>query len=224
MGRARADYPNSRDSFITTIEVLVGRGQAQEKFTVHKRDLIHSSPVFKAALESDFKEGVEQKLELLEDEPKTFKNFLLWVYSGQLVANSKENPQYEDIDWRLLTSLYILGDQRQIPQLQNDVMDTLIQLHHRFNYTSVSEVPTVFGELPATSPLRIYYIDKFVAHASVESDSGWFSPEHSDDYPRDFLLELAKALVAHERGAKTSVTNLEANKANYHMSLPQSKA
>ena len=74
--------------FDTVVEIKVGPRQVL--FNVHKGLLCNASSFFKAALDGGIKEVSERQIALPEDDPRTFKRFQLWLYSGSLIESPKE--------------------------------------------------------------------------------------------------------------------------------------
>ena len=115
-----AELTSPSTAFDSTVEVIVG--QPATTFTVHKSLLIGSAPFFKAALEGDFMEATEQKIEMLDVSSKVFQRFMFWMYTVSLTADGEDA---RDLSYEVLVRLYIFGDTYGIAELQNCTVDTL---------------------------------------------------------------------------------------------------
>ena len=69
------------------------------------------STYFNAALNGNFKEAWEQTVEMPEEEVDVFKHFQYWLYSKSIVMTDQSE---NDIDWRILIDLFILGEARLV--------------------------------------------------------------------------------------------------------------
>ena len=59
-------------------------GSDKQIFSIHKWLLCDLCPYFKTALEGSFKEGVEQRIEFMEENPAIFKDFQYWLYDRSI--------------------------------------------------------------------------------------------------------------------------------------------
>lgn len=62
------------------INISVGLDGQQRTWMLPKGLLSHHSEFFRAALEHDFKEGIERKVTLPEDDPRDFEIFVYWLH------------------------------------------------------------------------------------------------------------------------------------------------
>jgi BTB/POZ domain len=109
------------------IDIFVGSGEKTRKYHVHKGVMLEGSraaPFFKACLKdsSGFKEGMESKVNLSEEDPDTFGAFLEWAYSLKVRFPSARG------DLSKLAKLWILADKYCVEQLMNETMDEIILL------------------------------------------------------------------------------------------------
>lgn len=89
------------------------------KFSIHKDFICHYSPFFKAAFNSNFKEGQTQEITLDVDEI-AFGVIANWFYTQKILDTSGKVPLQS-----VLARVWILADRFLIPVLQNQVMDCL---------------------------------------------------------------------------------------------------
>ena len=180
---------------------------------VYKDILCRSAPYFKAALErGGFKESKDQVLELPDDDPVAFSHFQLWLYTGNIIE-SHESPK--DIPWEVLIDLYLFGDARGIPRLQNEAIDLFIEKSDVMNEIPSGELNFIYQNTVDGSPLRKLMVDMMTFDA-VLTDSMWFDEEPTL-YPQQFLFDLAKSLYETWVGTKTKIINFRAVRSNYYV-------
>jgi hypothetical protein len=122
-------------------------GKEKKAYILHKNLLCLYSDYFRAAFNGQFKETTERKLELPDVETSLFDEFQVWLYTREL-----QGPP--GLQFRFLTDMWILGDQHQIPLLQNQAMDKIFAKRAENNCFAISVVPEVFAKTAAGSPLR----------------------------------------------------------------------
>jgi BTB/POZ domain-containing protein len=98
------------------IQVLVG--ESKKDFQVPKDLLAKCSPVFNAMCNSSFKESIEGVIELPEDNPLTFANFMVWLHTCP-PAKVMENDMHPIID------LAVFADAYQVYSLKNQTSDLI---------------------------------------------------------------------------------------------------
>lgn len=139
---------------------IVGKGKAL--FRVHKNLLIEKSSFFKAAFENmRFKEGVDQKMELVEEDEEVFDLFVRWLYEGKYGLPKLEGLEKDDTNVILSVKLYVFADARDIEDLQQELIIQLVEAIDRENpyapsktvvryvYSSVTADTSVMRELMA---------------------------------------------------------------------------
>ena len=201
---------HSRESFSAIIQVKVGPAKT---FTVHKGILCRSSSYFKAALEGGFKESKDQVLRLPDDDPVVFSHFQLWLYTGNIIA-SHESPK--DITWKVLISLYLFGDVRGIPRLQNEAIDLFIDKNVAMSQVPGDQLNLIYENTLDSSPLRKLIVDLFTFRVTL-TDNSWFNEQPKALYPQQFLIDLAKSLYEDRARFKTKTTKFRAVRSNYHI-------
>ena len=216
--------PVSRDSFGTDmVQVKVGPGKTL--FKLHKKILCDVAPYFEAAFEGGFKEATEQVLELLDEDAAMFEHFELWVYTGDVLAKGES---VADIFWDSLVGLYIFGEVRGIPDLQNEAIDVLINKESSIKKIPISLLPRVYDSTPEDSSLRRLFVD-WVACLAVMTPNDrytlkppgapgqWSKEDTRKDYPKDFLFDLAFAQYQLRKGDKTVISKFKSKRTDYHV-------
>lgn len=74
----------------TDLTILVGSG-TQEKYLAHKCILMARSDVFAAMLENEMAEKKSGIIEIIDCDASSFKNFLLFIYTGKIDNLSNTN-------------------------------------------------------------------------------------------------------------------------------------
>ena len=181
---------------------------------MHKDILCRSAPYFKAALEGGFKESKDQILELPDDDPTAFSHFQLWLYTGTILQS---HESAKDISWDVLISLYLFGDVRGIPGLQNEAIDVLIDKSDAMNQIVFYQLPRIYKNTLDGSPLRKLVVDLFTYKKVILTDDFWFHEERKPCYSQQFLIDLAKSLYEDRARYKTKDTEFKAVRSNYHI-------
>ena len=184
-------HTNSNDVRLFKDLVTLVVGPEKKPFKVHKGLLCSVSPVFKAALEGDFKEAQEQVIELTEDNSETIEYFQFWLYA-QSILDTEE--RVSSIEWHVLMELYMLGEIRLIASLQNQVIDLMIRKtaiskslpEHKVMYD-------IFDKTSPGSPLRKLIVQTSARTGNL-SEWEWGFADTSVIAQRDFLKDLVLEL------------------------------
>ena len=83
--------------------------------------LVTASPFFAAALNGNFSEASDKKVELPEENPQTFEAFANWLYHPDQDISEMEAFQVPGNKWRCIIDLYIFADKVQCPAVGNRV-------------------------------------------------------------------------------------------------------
>ncbi len=217
---------SQRDSFDDIVHILVG--PEKEIFKVHRQILCNTSSYFDAALNGNFKEAKQGRVEMLEDDVNTFKNFQYWLYSreihveeGNEIYESNNNKQ-----WDMLIDLFIFGEARGIPGLQNAAIDGLIDEMHAKNELRVAAIRRIYENTPENSPLRRLYVDIVHSSAYLDRDlehGAWFAKKEYSVYKKEFLFDLAAAYCQRVNGEIEKIKDFTAVRSNYHVSAPNER-
>jgi len=167
-------------------------GPEKRLFKLHKQLLCDASPYFEAALNGQFKESNDQTIEMQDEAVSMFERFQLWIYSGN-IRGIRET--LKDISWEILVKLYIFGEARQMPLLQNHAVQSLIFKSHNENLIPCACLSLVYDNTLENSTLRRLFIDWYV-HRAILSDTHCFTPGFRKFFPKDFLFDLACGLYA----------------------------
>lgn len=136
------------------VEIVVGEGEEAQTFWVHRSFVCDRSDFFRGALEGGWRESIEQKIHLPEDDPKIFALYLHLIYYDTLPTrgypeeeDSRENPKSQqknvrppfgddglppktlvnvDPEYDALTHLYVFCEKILDIQAQKLVLDAII--------------------------------------------------------------------------------------------------
>jgi len=167
-----------------TVSIVVGA--EKRLFAIHKGLLCSVSDYFRAALDGNFKEAEEQKIELLEDDPKVVARFQLWLYSGKVIDEGEDTTA---LDYPMLVNIYVFAETRRILSLQNHLVDTIIRKSVREHFNLRPSDGDMYSNTTTSSPLR-----KLAVHMAAHN-GGLVNPSWDlDGYPKEFLVSLVLAL------------------------------
>lgn len=206
--------------------VQVKVGPQETLFNVHKKILCNVAPYFEAVFEGGFAEAKDQALSLPDEDPVMFHHFQLWVYTGNLFAKEETEA---GISWESLVGLYIFGEMRGIPDLQNAAIDVLIDKNSSSKIIPTRDIlPRLYNDTPEGSSLRRLFVD-WMACLTVMSPNDrytatppgepyqWFKEETRKNYPKDFLFDLVFALSELKSGKKPTISNFKLKRADYYV-------
>jgi hypothetical protein len=182
------------EHFQGTVTLIVGK--EKKAYTLHKDLLCFYSDYFRAAFNGSFKEASARKLELPDVKPSLFDEFQVWLYTQDLQGPTDNSEQI-----CFLANMWILGDQHQIPLLQNQAMDKIfasVAKHHIF---APSAVPDIYTMTVAGSPLRKAVIEIVGWTAELEK---WDASSGTAGWTIECLKDLL--LVVHQARESKEVT------------------
>lgn len=156
-------------------------GLDKKPFIIHKDLLCHYSVYFKKAFNGEFREAAESLVELVDTDTTTFGVIVDWLYTqrvpnenGEWAQSSTQQgldkEELQDPYSTILTSVHIFADRLDMPQLR---AATLEKLYTRYTARGVPWYETItmaFENLPATSPLLLFYLHLYVYRWNEGSD------------------------------------------------------
>ena len=168
-----------------------------------------------------------------------FKRFLLWLYSGSIIEFPVETC--ESVYWEDLFGLYVFGDARSIPALQNAVIDALIAKSEQTNTIPTNQYVFLYANTVDNSPLRRLAVDWMVSR--IDNMAIWFETKYrckycllsislqSSDknlktltpssvtafYVRDFLFDFIIAQARASSNPASRILDFIKNRANYYV-------
>lgn len=124
------------------IVVVVGEDAAV--WCLHEKLLAAGSTFFKAAVNSQFKEGSERKITLAVDDHLVFQLFVQHLYTRTFRTSSL----------RLLLKAYVLGDKLGAPDFKAHVLDKVFSLNYNHCQFTAEQVLWVFDNTLPDCGLR----------------------------------------------------------------------
>ncbi|USW55611.1 Putative BTB/POZ domain-containing protein [Septoria linicola] len=208
--------PKKRRFTGALITITVGRGGDAEKFYAHESLLKERSGFFQAALNQQWKEGRERKVDLPEDQPAHVATYIEWLFSGK-IASQMVKPAAEltgtDIadEHSFLAHLYVLGEKLIDDKFCDDVMKAMAQLcavsvGEDLYYPGDLAVDTIYKGTTGESPVR-----KFLVHIfKTRGKQSWIDLNEADwTGPVQFLLDIVRAQLPED--SPGNVGDLEAD-------------
>lgn len=112
------------------VKVVVGDGESRQAFFIHKSLLSKHSDFFKAALDSNWKEGNEYTVRLPEDDPEHFQLFAAFLYSGQIYSSKDGDHKAArlegDSEFKRILQSWILGEKLLSVEFKDACTDAFI--------------------------------------------------------------------------------------------------
>lgn len=128
-------------------------------------------------------------MELDTEEEEVFEKFQYWAYNRRFC--NPDESETEDLTWTVIYKLWMFGDRRNIPCLQNEAIDLL-----RKNIVENWEVPTydlgyIYDNTGPTALLR-----KFIVDVIGKTFPKYNFDESKPPWPKDALRDLLKVVWA----------------------------
>ncbi|KAG9558853.1 hypothetical protein KCU71_g3793, partial [Aureobasidium melanogenum] len=188
-------WPSSK-LYKETVSILVGPNK--EKYVLHKGLLCFYSDFFRAAFEGAFKEAHENKIELPDVFVDVFEAFQVWLYSRSLrdpkdPGDSSTRPQF--LLHGTLAYLWVFGDKYQIPLLQNDSVDAMLEKMDEEKLFATIVVNVAYQSTMRGSALRRLAIDTCVFEMRhKEGENSIFGEAHSSNWSQEALIDFARRM------------------------------
>ncbi|KAE9981064.1 hypothetical protein EG328_011861 [Venturia inaequalis] len=156
------------------------------------------SQFFLNAFQGKFREGKTKVMEMVHDEPQTFRCFAQWICGqvGVPFVGDSESEMEGALKMYDLAITWIFADRIRAAGFQNYVMDLILERYRDYHGTNIS-VETfnhVYQNTLAGSQLRHVFVD-LAAHKMSPS---WYNI-HKGDLEVEFLEELCLAQMTKDR-------------------------
>lgn len=174
------------------IQIVVGEGDTQTSFDVHKYLVTERSPFFKNAMSGDWKEAKDRVVNFPEDDPATLQSDVHLLYTNQLAVIPSPLPVKYDgsEETEALAKLYALAEKLQDVDTKNIVLKAMLlsslQIRSITASCVVPGLPTVriiYAGTPEGSPIRRLLVDIY----TYRGRSAWLkgdSPSDCKDFGR----------------------------------------
>ncbi|KAI9760445.1 MAG: secretory subunit [Chaenotheca gracillima] len=187
---------------------------------LHKNALCHNSLFFAAALEGDFKEGLEKAIHLPEDNEYAFKLFVLWLYKGNIEepADTTKLEMWNHA-WSFF-ELYVLADKLMIAELKNLAIDlfrhTCLRSHQG---PGAIHMKAIYQRTMRGSPFRRLVVQSaarsFMSPDATTGASKWSTVMAADP---DFAVDFADH-IREQMGRKVLPYAFKKNDCLFHEHL-----
>lgn len=119
----------------------------------------------------------------------TLKMFIGWIYTGRLHETASKTKEYQKM--RVLVDLYIFAHEMNITALCRAIMTHICEDGGVSHLPTYETVALIFHELPESSGMRQYMIDRYANHWLSAMDrgfeKGWYA-----DVPPEFGYEVMR--------------------------------
>ena len=144
-------------------------------------------------MNSQFKEGADQRVVLLEDEPDTVGCFVQLLYYKCYTLSESDAERFLH-----LAKLYVFADKSLVHRLKDDIVSTLFCL--RSEDVTPPQLPVIkytFEHLPDQSSFRKIMVDWYAWHIDLSWFEKFSTKEALMNYPEftaEVISRLAKSL------------------------------
>lgn len=143
--------------------------------------------------------SITGSLTLKEEDPEVFEIYLHWLYCETLPVQN-DNPGSEgNTEYAQLAKAYVLGEMLQDVNFKDAVLDAiLIKSRSKVSdgqtwFPIGAPIRYIYEGSPESSAARRLLVDLYAYHGKAEWLTHW---ENKDDWPKQFLLDLAIAALA----------------------------
>lgn len=181
------------------VKILVG--QDETPFSIHKDLLCHYSSYFRAALNGGFEEAAKNEIKLLDEDPQIFNVFLEWLYTGNLYEprttidpNGKADEERTDVALTciLILKLWVFGDKRGAPKLQNDAVDALYRYVKQAWIFPSHDINYVYDNTVAGARLRAFVVDLYARVGNMEPYARSHAGKSPGSMDQQFLMDVCR--------------------------------
>lgn len=175
--------------------VKITVGKEHKEYSVHKDLLCHYSSFFRGALNNSFKEGEEQAVTLDDERTDVFEAFIHFVYTGQLMddetkidyatLNGEETINHSSRTQRLMIKIWIFGDKRGAPRVQNQALNALHADICQSKLTWRSSVPLIYDNTNDGACLRAFWVERSIGDNVSDYREAFKDGEYSAEYLAD---------------------------------------
>ncbi|KXS94600.1 hypothetical protein AC578_7057 [Pseudocercospora eumusae] len=201
--------------FSEAVTVAVGDGDSKQQFLLHKNIISRHSKFFRKALSGNFFEAKKKSINVPEGDVATFKLWIQWAYSGNIVLLSASEQEHQNDDCALARKrcgkLYVLADALEDTLCRNTVTDLLkkkLLLHHG---PSAELCKIAYEHTPENSKLRKLCLDWLVINPS-----GTWLRDHRDRLPPALFADLAIEWGVVADDQSWAIDPFNAPKCKYH--------
>ncbi|KAL8754540.1 MAG: hypothetical protein Q9199_004271 [Rusavskia elegans] len=202
--------PTKRSLLDEIVEIKVG--PLDKTFKLHKGLLCEKASYFKTVYQSpgDWKEKREGLI-LKDVDPAIFQHFILWLYFGNIID---DDETMQSVKGMRLMQCYFFADERGIPGMQNQVIDTLLEKIKTTKVLFVKHQRLIWENTPDGSPLRRLLVDA-LAMTAIDIPEMLQTEENQALYNKSFIADVLIAKCKHP--ITISGTEFVKRRCEYHI-------
>ncbi|KAK5717561.1 hypothetical protein LTR17_016004 [Elasticomyces elasticus] len=146
------------------IRVLVG--PSKKEFVVHKDIITRRSPFFKAATSARW--NGTRPIELPDDKPKVFAEYLHCLYVGELQLDQNVDPENPKLTLHLACDVFVVADKLGDLTSMNLIIDAIVAWSDMVSYVPrVSDACYAYGVTTHGSQLRRLFVEYYMREAMI---------------------------------------------------------
>ncbi|KAL8635140.1 MAG: hypothetical protein Q9226_009381, partial [Calogaya cf. arnoldii] len=143
--------------------------------------------------------------------PALFERFVLWLYFGNVLDDDETAQSVHGMD---LLKCYFFADERGVPGMQNQIVDTILDKVHTAKNLEVGHQRLIWENTPDQSPLRRLLVDALVMTA--EDIPALLQTEKQQAlYDKSFIVDVLIAKCKHP--TKIAFTEFLERRCEYHI-------
>ncbi|KAL8754542.1 MAG: hypothetical protein Q9199_004273 [Rusavskia elegans] len=183
---------------------------ADKIFHIHKGLLCHASPMFRAMMQHDWKEKQDGIIVLKDEDPEVFRRFMHWLYYETVLDI---NEKIETISPRDLADCYFIADRRDVPAMQNHLIDLIMQKALTLASVLSNIQRLVWENTPENSALRKLLVDLMAFGGDIAQI---FKDENEKDaYDKCFVVDVL--IRTHTTPKLTGWNDFYERRCSYHV-------
>ncbi|KAH3941401.1 hypothetical protein HBH53_201020 [Parastagonospora nodorum] len=185
-------------SYRGSVKETVGDGDEQQTFDVHESLIMARSAFFKKALSGNWTEARSRHVNLPEDDPQTFENYVHHLYTNTLAVKPSPVPdQYVGREEKIeLAKLYVFAEKIQDTDTKDAVVKAMAHSSQLSRYngktygSNLGVISLIYAGTAPWSPMRKLLVDIY----TYQANAAWLTRDEEES-PSDFLRELALQLL-----------------------------
>ena len=210
-------FTNSASFGSSVVVVEVGDGDKHQTFVVHENLLCARSKELKSRLGETTVENGLRTISLKNLDSEAFALYVQFLYSGRIPSKPAICPSPDE--HTLLTKLYILACSLQDVHGQNAALDAIHAKSQELAFEPASALPrgegvgVIYHCTNGACGARRLMVDMFLSKGS-----GVLMRPSKDDYPPEFMVELALSLMGSLPSKRGYMVK---PKEQYHETMPE---
>lgn len=173
-------------------------------------------------MRSDWKESRERSIELKDDDPDTFEVYQHWLYFGTVPTRDDMSGKTDDAEYLQLAKAYVLGDKLRDGNFKDVIIDAMLHKSRSNVSDGISDgacffpgehvIRHIYDNTPKSSEARHLLVYFYVKNGNRR----WLNDAVQEEFPKDFLMDLAVALFERQDKRRPATPTAESNTCKYH--------